>query len=164
MILIPELETVVILVPRTGSGSLRRAIAEAYPSSMLVYRHMEADGIPAGYDREISKFKTTFARARDEVARQVDMLCGNRKAANLVISTNIPLRKDGLPLANQRKLDDPGVAVYFTHKGKQMCFACDRWKTVEDNMQAVAKTIDAIRGIIEAIDAAIAAQENGDAN
>lgn len=51
MILIPELETVIILTPRTGSGSLRRAIAEAYPRSILIYRHMEADGVPSGYDR-----------------------------------------------------------------------------------------------------------------
>ncbi|NGO50487.1 hypothetical protein [Allomesorhizobium camelthorni] len=51
MILIPEISTVLILVPRTGSGSLRRAIAAAYPQSVLIYRHMEADGVPAGYDR-----------------------------------------------------------------------------------------------------------------
>lgn len=51
MILIPELETVVILVPRTGTGSLRRAIAAKYPDSRLLYRHMEADGVPHGYDR-----------------------------------------------------------------------------------------------------------------
>lgn len=51
MIIIPELETVVILVPRTGSGSLRRAIAATYPKSFLLYRHMEADGVPLGYDR-----------------------------------------------------------------------------------------------------------------
>lgn len=51
MIIIPEIETVVILTPRTGSGSLRRAIKVAYPQSMQLYRHMEADGIPQGYDR-----------------------------------------------------------------------------------------------------------------
>lgn len=51
MILIPELETVVVLVPRTGSGSLRKTIAATYPRSMLIYRHMEADGVPHGYDR-----------------------------------------------------------------------------------------------------------------
>lgn len=50
MILIPEIETVVILVPRTGSGTLRRSIQATYPKSLLVYRHMEADGIPLGYD------------------------------------------------------------------------------------------------------------------
>lgn len=51
MILIPELETVVILVPRTGSSTLRRAIADKYSKSVMLYRHMEADGVPAGYDR-----------------------------------------------------------------------------------------------------------------
>jgi hypothetical protein len=51
MIIIPEIETVVILVPRTGSGSLYRAVLKKYKNSFLLYRHMEADGIPIGYDR-----------------------------------------------------------------------------------------------------------------
>lgn len=51
MIIIPEIETVVILVPRTGSGSAKNAILYKYPKAMLLYRHMEADGIPKGYDR-----------------------------------------------------------------------------------------------------------------
>ena len=51
MIIIPEIETVVILVPRTGTGSIRRAVAATYPKSMLIYRHMEDDGVPSGYDR-----------------------------------------------------------------------------------------------------------------
>jgi hypothetical protein len=51
MMIIPEIETVVILVPRTGSGSLYRAIQAKYPRSMMIYRHMEADGVPHGYDR-----------------------------------------------------------------------------------------------------------------
>lgn len=51
MILIPEIKTIVILTPRTGSGSARRAIEKAYPKSMMIYRHMEADGVPQGYDR-----------------------------------------------------------------------------------------------------------------
>ncbi len=51
MLLIPELETVLILVPRTGSGSLCKAVAKRYPQSKLLYRHMEACGVPRGYDR-----------------------------------------------------------------------------------------------------------------
>ncbi len=51
MIIIPEIETVVILTPRTGTRSLRRAVEATYPKSMQLYRHMEADGIPRGYDR-----------------------------------------------------------------------------------------------------------------
>lgn len=51
MIIVPELQAVFILVPRTGSGTLYRELQRVYPKSMLLYRHMEADGIPHGYDR-----------------------------------------------------------------------------------------------------------------
>lgn len=51
MLIIPEIETVVILPPRTGTGSLYRRVLEAYPKAMMPYRHMEADGVPFGYDR-----------------------------------------------------------------------------------------------------------------
>jgi len=50
MIIIPELERVVIQPPRTGSTSLRVAIAERYPKSFYPYHHMEHEGIPHGYD------------------------------------------------------------------------------------------------------------------
>lgn len=99
------------------------------------------------YSREIARFDMSFARARDEIVRQVQLLSGRYERTGLVISTNIALRRDGLPLASQRQPEDPGVAIYFTYKKRQMCFACDRWKKVEDNMQAVAKTIDALRGV-----------------
>lgn len=103
------------------------------------------------YQRESARFDTSFARVRDNIVREVELLTNTRRGiwgnAGIIISTNIPLRRDGLPLANQRKPDDVGVAVYFTYKKQQRCFACDRWNAVEDNMQAIAKTIEALRGI-----------------
>lgn len=51
MLIIPEISTILILTPRTGSGSIKRAVLEVYPNAMLLYRHMEADGVPRGYDR-----------------------------------------------------------------------------------------------------------------
>jgi len=103
------------------------------------------------WSRERARFDITFARARDEIVRQIELMTGkydwNRRETGLIISTNIALRRDGLPLAGQRQQEDPGVAVYFNYKKRQMCFACDRWQKVEDNMQAIAKTIDALRGI-----------------
>ena len=100
------------------------------------------------WNREDARFDTTFARARDNLIREVKLLCGKYGPdPQLVISTNIPLRRDGLPLAGQRYPEDPGVAAYFIYKKQQRCFACDRWKLIEDNMQAVCKTIEALRGI-----------------
>ncbi len=56
-----------------------------------------------------------------------------------VVSTNIELRRDGLPYSNRRQPEDPGVAVYFQQDGKQQCIPCDRWRTVEENCRAIWK-------------------------
>lgn len=102
---------------------------------------------PGGWPRtrtpQRSRFDVSFVSARyglfDEIGRM-----GGRY---IVLSTNIELRKDGLPYANQPEPRDSGVAVYFERKGKQMVFACDRWDRVKDNMRAIQKTIEAMRGI-----------------
>lgn len=67
--------------------------------------------------------------------------------SHLVISTNIELRRDGLPHAGRREPSDKGVAVYFDYRRRPICFACDRWDRIGDNIYAIAKTIDALRGI-----------------
>lgn len=99
------------------------------------------------WKREHGKFEVTFARARDNIVAEVGRLAGRYPDPQIVISTNIALRRDGLPLANQRQPEDPGVAVYFLYKKRAMSFACDRWHKIEHNMQAIAKTIEALRGI-----------------
>jgi hypothetical protein len=99
------------------------------------------------YSRQKAKFDTSFARARDNIVREVKLLTNSYREPTVIISTNLPLRHDGLPLASAKKVDDPAVAVYFTYKDRQRCFACDRWDAIEDNMQAICKTIEALRGI-----------------
>lgn len=68
-------------------------------------------------------------------------------ARNIVVSTNLRLRGDGLPYARDRAPDDQGVAVYFDYAGGQKCFACDRWRSIEENLRAIFKSIEAIRGL-----------------
>ncbi len=67
-------------------------------------------------------------------------------ANNMVISTNIKLRIDGLPYSNQRPPNDCGAAVYFQYNGQPIVFACDRWRTVEENLWAIVKHLEALRG------------------
>lgn len=97
----------------------------------------------AGYKTEKSKFKTTFEEARGLLFDEIKRFGGQ----STVLSTNIPLRKDGFPYATAKEPDDRGVAVYFEHKGKSMVFACDKWQSTKDNIKAIAKTIDALRGV-----------------
>jgi hypothetical protein len=68
---------------------------------------------------------------------------------NVVISSNVPLRQDGLPYASQagKRYDDPGVAVYFTLKGKALSMARDRYYTRWENIRSLILAINAIRSI-----------------
>lgn len=67
-------------------------------------------------------------------------------AHRFVLSTNVELRQDGLPRSDRRAPSDPGVAVYFQLKGNPIVMACDKWAHVEDNLWAIVKHIEAIRG------------------
>lgn len=102
---------------------------------------------PAGRLRaprhQSAPFNMTLARARDHLMNEIRLLGGKQP----ILSSNLALRLDGLPYANQKAPDDPGIAVYFTYKDKQHCFACDDWNRVEDNVRAIGKTIEALRGI-----------------
>lgn len=94
-------------------------------------------------ERQFARFKTSFASARDGLFEEVSRLGGE----NIVLSTNIPLRRDGLPYADYREPNDSGVAVYFNLFGKQQCVPCDKWMKVADNMHAVELCIAALRGL-----------------
>lgn len=115
---------------------------------------------PAGWprtsasQRERGTFDGTMDRIRKEMLAEIDRLVlGQDKryytvASHVVISTNMPLRRDGFPRADVRAPDDPGVAVYFERsKGKPVCFACDKYDAVWKNLRAIQKTIEALRGI-----------------
>lgn len=95
------------------------------------------------HQRQPSKFRTEFTKSRQFLVWEVERL----GARHPVLSTNIELRMDGLPRANAPRPSDPGVALYFELKGRPLCMACDRWATAGDNIHAIAKTIEAMRGI-----------------
>ncbi|WP_186211121.1 J domain-containing protein [Burkholderia gladioli] len=106
--------------------------------------------------RENGKFSTkrrsSFAESltvADGVARVLDELSRFGVGRDdVVISTNIRTRLDGLPRSDQRAPDDPGVAVYWeTRAGGRRVMAIDRYQRVADNLAAVAATLDAMRAI-----------------
>ena len=85
--------------------------------------------------------KTTDARAR--LANELEAL----HAGATILSTNLPLRVDGQVRAGVPEPEDPGVAVYFRLRGRPHALACDRWRTVAENVAAVAAHIGAMRGM-----------------
>lgn len=98
---------------------------------------------PRTTSRKLSRFDQTVHTAMENLQAELRRI----GAKDPIISTSIPLRRDGLPLSKPPVDGDPGVAVYFTRKGQPTCIACDQYFYAEDNIQAIAKTLEAIRGI-----------------
>jgi len=66
---------------------------------------------------------------------------------DVVISTNVRTRLDGLPYSNEREPEDPGAAVYWRDAGRDRCMAIDGYSRVAQNIAALAATIEAMRAI-----------------
>lgn len=101
-------------------------------------------GRPRNQYPERSKFKpgSIYSEAQS-IFRQLELM----GASDIIISSNMQYRADGLPYTRQN-VQDTGVAVYFkSAAGEEQCIPCDSWITLEENMRAIAKTIEAMRGI-----------------
>lgn len=112
-------------------------MAKAYP---LIW--------PKGRERTKNRVQSRFsdktiATALRPLKDELDRL----RAQYIVISTNIPLKSNGDPYSDPGRMPDPGVAVYFRLKDKPYVLSCDRWLGVEENMYAIAKHIEALRGM-----------------
>ncbi len=92
-----------------------------------------------------SQFRgNTFARARDGLAHELDLLGAN----GVILSTNVPLRLDGKPRGDfAEELSDPGVAVYFRLGKRSLVMARDEFAKVSDNLRSLAIALDFLRGM-----------------
>ena len=85
----------------------------------------------------------TIASALERLDFEIERL----GVSNPILSTNVERRLDGRPRSDNRRIEDPGVALYFKLQGQNTVLACDRWNRVADNIAAIAKHIEALRGI-----------------
>lgn len=97
----------------------------------------------AGFFRKGQTFNRPLSL--DETTKDVLLELRRLKAEQVVISTNVELRNDGLPRGDRPRPQDVGAAVYFTLKGKPQVLAGDKWNRVEDNLSAIARHIEALR-------------------
>lgn len=119
-----------------------KAAAEAFPLQW-------PDGWPRTINREQSHpfggkvHDLTFERARDGLRNELSLL----GARDIVLSTNVPLRRDGEAAASsaRKRMMDPGVAVYFVLKKRPMVMAQDKYFDVAANIRSLALAIDGMR-------------------
>lgn len=64
---------------------------------------------------------------------------------NVILSSNVPLRLDGMPRGTYAAVDDVGAALYFTMRGKPLAMACDRFDSVAANVRSLGLAIQAMR-------------------
>ena len=90
----------------------------------------------------------TVADAVDRVLLELERM-GIRDWMAPIISTNVEPTLAGRPRSNQGQPQDPGVAVYWRKDSKALykVMAVDRYSRVEQNLAAIAATLDAMRAI-----------------
>ena len=111
---------------------------ESYPLSWPLGYKKTKD-----YARKPSRFDQTAEKVQKYLRDELSRLGADK----VVVSTNVPLRKDGYFYSDMAhsKIAEPGVAVYFRYKNKDVVMCCDQYLMVVENLQAIAKSINAIR-------------------
>lgn len=97
------------------------------------------------HKRQSSPFKVNAEVARRHLFNELKLL----GARNIVMSSNVALRGDGLPYAGamDKRYDDPGVAIYFTLDGEQRTMARDVYPRPQDNMRSLGLAVEAMRAL-----------------
>lgn len=109
-------------------------------------------GRAASDTRKNGHFKTARhgVSVMDGIQRTLQQLASMKISRDdVLISTNVPTRLDGMPRSDQREPSDPGAAVYWrkSQNAPMQCMAIDIYKSVADNLAAVAATLEAMRAI-----------------
>lgn len=96
-------------------------------------------GFPRVKSREKGQFQTGLSKAIGNVQESLRRFASDsgKKLEGLVISSNYSLGVESP--------SDPGVSVWFTWDGLQVCIPVDRYASVASNLQAIHHVIEARR-------------------
>jgi hypothetical protein len=87
--------------------------------------------------------KLTMGRAISQLVDEVRLL----RATNLIVSSNIPTKGNGLPYAEAKRVDDPGVSVWFDFMGKPGVVARDGFTSPAGNIRSMTLMIEGFRQV-----------------
>ena len=107
--------------------------------SVSAYPLTWPETMPRHKARETGQFRTTLNGALNNVRDSLKLFGrdSGKDVGSVVISSNVTL--------GENKPSDPGVAVWFTWDGLQVCIPVDRYSSVEANLQAIHHIIEARR-------------------
>jgi hypothetical protein len=117
-----------------------------FGKSVPQYRTKYVNGVASGTERSYDRRESlSIAEATARVLEELQRMGIDRD--DVVISSNLRLRLDGLPASAQAAPKDCGAAVYWRNGAGTRCMAIDRYDRVQDNLAAIAATLDAMRAI-----------------
>lgn len=96
-----------------------------------------------GYQRKRAPFRTAYAKTLDLLESELAHLL----AKDILIQAYLrrgDIRNDGWPRSSARP-SQPGIIVTFQSRGSSMSFPCDHFDGWEDNLRAVALSLEALR-------------------
>lgn len=114
------------------------------PASLRQHSRFSTRGRAEGQSFQRTR-ELTFAEAKTRLFDELRRL----EATGITLSTNVKPSRSGAILARdvEKRLAEPGAAVYFTLKRQSRCLACDRYATLAGNLAAIAAHIAALRAI-----------------
>ncbi len=98
-------------------------------------------------EREKSRFATSLRVATNNVLREVRLLGGYYPQITSSVAGRVTSSGTAVLLRGNGKSLNPAVAVYFMDGTRKCVFTCDKWTDLAANMQSIAKSIEAIRGL-----------------
>lgn len=109
---------------------------------------------PVGWKRTdaASRKRAKFSSSKRQISvwegiGRVQAQLRSMGVSDMVISTNIEVRLDGMPRSDRAEPRDPGAAVYWTRQKGTKVMAIDWYDRVADNLAAIAATLEALRAI-----------------
>ena len=97
------------------------------------------------YKQRDGTFRATYGATLDLLETELRHL----RAKNILIQAYFTLdqiRNDGWPKASARPTGDGVIVTFETPKGP-LSFPCDRFKTYDDNLRAIALSLQALRAV-----------------
>lgn len=96
--------------------------------------------------RQHARFRVSY----NATLRDLEYELQHLRAKDIVIQADFQLhdiRNDGWPRSNARRPVDPGVIVSFQAPAGALSFPCDRYSAWEDNLRAIALSLEALRAV-----------------
>lgn len=114
---------------------------------------------PPGWTKETTLIRSQFGKwqkpvsigkATSLILDQLRLMTPSVPDWNVIISTDLKLRRDGLPYSNQIQPDEKGAAVWWRPSRKsedRRVLALNKYDRIGDNLYAIGKTLEAMRSI-----------------